>query len=432
MKKVLVLTYYWPPSGGAGVQRWLKFVKYLRNFGWEPVIYTPQNPEYPEYDESLFADIPENLMVLKTSIWEPYGFYKKFIGQKEDVKINAGFLSESKKKSFTENIAVWIRGNFFIPDARKYWIKPSIKYLNSYLRKNKVDTLVSTGPPHSMHLIALRLSEEFGIPWLADFRDPWTNIDFYKDLKLSAFADRKHHRLEKQVLEKANIVTVISPTMAEDFESIYHRKYEVITNGFDEEDVADNDGLIKDEKFSLAHIGTMVKTRNPEILWRALSELVRENNDFANDLEIKLVGKADFTVWDSLDLFGLKPYVSKIDYLPHSEVNRIQCKSQVLLLLINDTPNAKSILTGKFFEYMAAQRPIICIGPEDGDAAKIIQETGAGLVSGYQDVEKLKNNIIEFYHLYKTGNCNISSRNIEKYSRKELTATLANLLNTII
>jgi hypothetical protein len=201
MKKVLILTYYWPPSGGAGVQRWLKFVKYLRNFGWEPVVYTALNGEMPVIDLSLEKDVPKDITILKTKIWEPYSIYKTFIGRKKDEKINASFLSETKKKSFAEKISVWIRGNYFIPDARKYWIKPSIKYLTDYLNKNKIDVIISTGPPHSMHLIALGLKQHFpNIKWMADFRDPWTNIDFYSELMLSESADRKHKDLELNFL----------------------------------------------------------------------------------------------------------------------------------------------------------------------------------------------------------------------------------------
>jgi len=431
MKKALILTYYWPPSGGAGVQRWLKFAKYIRNFGWEPVIYTPQNPEFPEHDESLYKDIPKEITIIKTPIREPYSAYKHFIGQKKDIKINAGFLSENKKKKFTENLAVWIRGNFFIPDARKFWIKPSVAYLKTYLTKNPVDVIISTGPPHSLHLIALKISKLFALPWLADFRDPWTNIDFYNDLMLTRHSDRKHHLMEREVLMNASAVSVISRSMAEDFNAIFQRNYEVITNGYDTDDVESAIEIKQDEKFSIAHIGTMTKTRNPIILWKVLSELVNEEEGFAHDLEIKLVGKADFTVWNALDESGLRPFVSKIDYLPHSEVTRMQQKSQVLLLLINNTPNAKVILTGKFFEYLAARRPILCIGPEDGDAAQILKETHAGRIAGFDDMEKTKQNILSFYHDYKKGKLLSDASGIEQYSRKELTGKLAETLNKI-
>ncbi|MEA3317025.1 MAG: glycosyl transferase family 1, partial [Bacteroidota bacterium] len=184
-KKVLIITYYWPPSGGAGVQRWLKFAKFLPKYGWNPIIYTPENGEIPVTDKSLHKDISKETKVIKRKIWEPYTWYKKFIGQKNNQKINVGFLSENQKPKFTEKISVWIRGNFFIPDARKFWIKPSVKFLKTYLKNNNVDAIISTGPPHSMHLIAMQLQKKLNLPWIADFRDPWTNIDFYEDLLLT-------------------------------------------------------------------------------------------------------------------------------------------------------------------------------------------------------------------------------------------------------
>ena len=233
MKRVLIISYYWPPSGGAGVQRWLKFSKYLRDFGWEPVIYTPENPEYPEIDESLFKDIPIGTEVIKRPIWEPYNAYRRFTGQKKEEKIQAGFLSVKKKNHILEIISVWIRGNLFIPDARVFWIKPSIRFLLKHLATHPVDAIVSTGPPHSMHLIGLGIRKKLNIPWLADFRDPWTTIDFYHQLHLTRQADKKHHRLEKAVLSGADHVTIISWNCALDLNGILPRKYDVITNGFD-------------------------------------------------------------------------------------------------------------------------------------------------------------------------------------------------------
>jgi len=430
MNRALIISYYWPPSGGAGVQRWLKFVKYLRNFAWEPVLFVPKNPEYPETDNSLEKDIPDNIEIIRHPIWEPYNLYKKLIGHRKEERINAAFLSEKKKNRFLENISVWIRGNLFVPDARKFWINSSVRYLSNYLKDHPVSVIISTGPPHSMHLIAMPLAQKFSIPWMVDFRDPWTNIDFYKDLKLSRWADKNHRTLEKQVLEKANSVVVISKTMAEDFRKIYDRKYEVITNGFDEEDLIEPSFLM-DKKFSIAHIGTLVSTRNPVSLWEALKELIAEQDDFAKDLEIKLVEKIDFSVTSAIHSYGLTNYLNKIDYLPHNEVVKCQRQSQVLLLIINNTPNSKMILTGKFFEYLAAKRPILCLGPEDGDAAEILNETRSGLLSGFHDINGMKHNILFFYNKYKHGNLTSKSLDINRFSRKELTRQITGVLNRI-
>ncbi|MHC1706154.1 MAG: glycosyltransferase [Bacteroidales bacterium] len=431
MKKLLIITYYWPPSGGAGVQRWLKFVKYLRDFNWEPVVYTPLNPELPESDLTLFHDIPDGMEIIKTPIWEPYSAYKRFIGRGKEEKISSGFLSEQKKPGLTENISVWIRGNFFIPDARKFWIRPSVKHLLKYLENNPVDAVATTGPPHSCHLIGLGIKRKLNIPWIADFRDPWTQIDFYHELRLTSWADCKHKKLEKSVLKAADRVIMISRSQAEIFNSIFPRCYDVITNGYDHQDYLLNEEVSLDRKFSIAHIGSLVPARNPEILWKALSSICDEVPGFKDDLEIKLVGKVDYSVIESLKNNSLLSNLNKIDYLPHDEVVKLQFQSQVLLLLINNTPNANAILTGKFFEYLAVRRPILCIGPVKGDASTILQETGAGYTAGYDELIPMKKIIIDFYEKYKTGKLLIHSSGIEKYSRRNLTYQLTELLNTV-
>ncbi len=435
MKKVLILTYYWPPSGGAGVQRWLKFVKYMREFGFEPIVYTAENGEMPVIDESLQKDIPKGITVLKTPIWEPYGFYKKFIGRKKNDKINASFLSENKKTGITEKISVWIRGNFFIPDARKYWIKPSIKFLNQYIQKNNIELVISSGPPHSMHLIALGLKQKHkNLKWIADFRDPWTNIDFYEKLMLGKRADKKHHEQELSVLQNANIVLSVGQTMSNEFAEMYKNaggkstnKFKVIANGFDTEDLQTGT-VLKDTKFSIAHIGTLVKDRNPQVLWKVLKKLTNENQDFKNQLEIKLVGKIDIYVKEQIEEFGLSKFVNKIDYLPHNKVIEEQQRSKLLLLLVNNTKNAKGILTGKFFEYMSAKVPVLAIGPVDGDLAKIINETNTGLISDFNDEVSLEKNILAYFN-GKVSEA--KDAEVNKYSRKELTKELCSLLKEI-
>jgi glycosyltransferase involved in cell wall biosynthesis len=432
LKKVLILTYYWPPSGGAGVQRWLKFTKYLRDFKFEPVIYTAEDPEYPSIDDSLMDDIPENITVLKTRVREPYKLYKLFTSKKKGHRINTGFLNEEKKKGLPEKISVWIRGNWFIPDARKFWITPSSRYLVRYLGENPVDLIVSTGPPHSLHLIALHVAGKTGLPWVADFRDPWTKIDYYRDLHLTRRSDRKHRELEKKVVCTADALTVINREMKEQFKEIGGKNIHVITNGFDPEDYDPDTVTERDNKFSLTHIGTIVPTRNPVKLWKVLSELVQENADFAKDLEIKLVGASDYSVTKSIAESGLDNRVVKIDYLPHKEAIRVLKSSQVLLLLVNNTPHSKGILTGKLFEYLNAGRPILAIGPSQGEVEYVLEETSTGRLADFNDGETLKKLILEYYQSYRENKLEINSRNIDNYSRKTLTGKISGIFNEII
>jgi hypothetical protein len=447
-KKVLILTYYWPPCGGAGVQRWLKFTKYMREFGYEPLIYTAENPECPSFDESLVKDVPYNLTVLKTRVWEPYRLYKWFTFKQKGHRIHTGFLNKDKKKGPGERISVWIRGNWFIPDARKCWIKPSIRFLTRYLRDHPVSIMVSTGPPHSLHLIACGVAEVMNLPWVADFRDPWTKIDFYQDLMPGPRADRKQHLLEKKVLLSANAVTVISKYMKDQFEEIGCKNIRVIPNGFDPDDFYEPDDIAPrskavktagersgkqlDREFSLTHIGTVVHSRNPVTLWKVLSELVTEHKDLADDLMIRMVGAIDYSVSRSLDEANLGSWVRRIDYLPHHEAVGLLKRSQVLLLLINNTSDAKGILTGKIFEYLWSGRPILAIGPTDGEAAHILKETGTGQMVEFNDPVTLKKIIMDHYHKYKLGELNIHVNNLDKYSRKSLTGRMTELFTELL
>lgn len=427
MHKVLIITYYWIPSGGAGVQRWVKFAKYLPTYSILPTIYTPKNPEYPSIDHSLETDISPLVNVIKTQIWEPYNIYRQLFGKKGE-KINAGFISENKKSGWKEKLSIWIRGNCLIPDPRKFWIKPSVRYLKKYLVENNIDTIITTGPPHSMHLIGLRLKKKIPhIRWVADFRDPWTKIDFYKDLRLNPISDYLHHRWERKVVSNADHVIVVSTEMYNDFRQLNPHNIQLITNGYDTDDIPKKRPPL-DEKFTLSHIGTLNASRNPHTLWEVLSELVKEDDTFEKSLQIQLIGKTDFSVLDSIDQYGLSPYLKNIAYLPHHEAIKYQQRSQLLLLLINRVASAKGILTGKLFEYMAAKRPILAIAPTLSDVAQVITETKAGKVIDFDDKEQMKKIVRSYFVHYKNKTLDIQTENIEKYSRKELTKKLAKML----
>ena len=432
MKRVLFITYYWPPSGGSGVQRPLKFVKYLNQFGWEPIVYTVENGEFPEIDESLIKEVPEYITVIKRKIFEPFSVYKWFIGKKKDYKLVAGYMHQKKTTKLSEKIAMWVRSNLFIPDARMFWIRPSVNFLTEYLKDNKVDAIITTGPPHSVLLIGLGLKLKTKLPWLVDFRDPWTNIDYYKDLKLTKFADNEHKRLEKEVLQYADAVVCVGKTWGDELAVIGKRKVEFIYNGFDSEDIKEDIKIDLDVSFSIVHIGMMGKSRNHDIFWEVISELRKQNQDFSSDLKIKLYGKLDPSVHESIKRWDLSTCVETHDYIPHSEIVYVQKAAQVLYLSVNETANSLGILTGKIYEYLAVKRPILCIGPEKGEAAKVIYDSGAGYVSGFHDKLKLSNNILSLYQDYKRKIPFIGGKNIEKYSRRNQAGELAELLNKIV
>ncbi len=435
MRRVLIITYYWPPSGGSGVQRWLKMSKYLPENGWQPVIYTAKDAEYPVEDPSLDQDVAPEAEVIRRPIVEPYNFYKKFLGMKKGEKVKAGFINEGEKKNgWKENLSVWLRGNLFIPDARCWWVKPSVRFLKRYLKEHPVDAMISTGPPHSMHLIAKALHKKFNIPWVADFRDPWTDIDFYKDLKLTRCADKKHHRLENQVLTEATKVVTVGWDCAKGLESHGAKDVEVITNGYDDFGKIclnrDENPSLRDHKslpFTMSHIGIIGENRNPETLWQAISELADK------DLKIRLIGQVDNSVIESIKRNNIEKLVEIVPYIPHNQVIEEQANSDVLLLFVNNTPNAKGILTGKIFEYMASGRPILCIGPEDGDSARILSETQTGITVDFNDKEKMKSVILDYISKFQENQL-ITERKeaVEKYSRRNLTKEFVKILNGII
>lgn len=285
MKRVLIITYYWPPSGGSGVQRWLKMSKYLPEYGWQPVIYTALDAEYPVEDRTLERDIPAEAEVIKRKIVEPYTFYKRFLGIKNEQKIKVGFINEGERKQgWKENLSLWVRGNLFIPDARCWWIKPSVRYLKKYLKEHPVNAIISTGPPHSMHLIALKLHKALNIPWIADFRDPWTEIDYYDQLHLTPRSDRKHHKLEHEVLTQADQVVTVAPDGARRLEALGACNVKTIYNGFDWNDEdRSTETRPQNEKFNLTYIGVLSKIQNPENLWEAIGELVEESESFGRN-----------------------------------------------------------------------------------------------------------------------------------------------------
>lgn len=423
-KKLLIITYYWPPAGGPGVQRWLKFVKYLPDFDVQPIVFVPENPTYPIVDSNLVAEVSDKAIILKTPIFEPYQL-ASFLSKNKTKKISSGIIPNQKKQSFLEKVMLWVRGNLFIPDARVFWVKPSVAYLEKYIRENEIDTIITSGPPHSLHLIGLELKQKMNLKWLADFRDPWTTIGYHKSLRLSQYAAKKHKQLERQVLNTADTIIVTSKTTKAEFQALTTKPIEVITNGFDVEKV-DKQSL--DTKFSLSHIGSFLSERNPKIVWESLVELCAEIPDFKSHLEIKLIGAISQEVLDTIEQFGLNSFLNNLGYVSHAEAVVHQRKSQVLLLIEINSEETKSILPGKLFEYMVSERPILAIGPKDSDFAEIITNTNSGVFFEYSEKAKLKQTIQEYYNQFLVGKLQSHAVGLQQYSRKNLTQQLVALL----
>ena len=430
MRRVLIITYYWPPVGGAGVQRWLKHAKYLHDYGWEPVIYTAANPDLSVRDDSLLQDVQPSQEVLRTAVWEPYDLYRKLTGAGASDAVGHGFTEGKRKKGIMQRAGMWVRANLFIPDARRFWIRPSVQFLNTYLRDNPVDIIISTGPPHTTHLIARKVHAATGISWVADFRDPWTNNDFFARLPLTNWARRIHEKLELKVLQAATRVVTVSPSWAKEMQARSGRSVDVITNGYDEDDFKKL-LPVDPQQFLVLHAGSMYTDRNPVALWQAIARLLRDDPGMAEVLRIQLVGNIDSGVWSAARDAGVDHVVDVIGYESHAAVLQRMQHAAVLLLLLNDSPDVQGRIPGKMFEYLAADRPVLCIGEPLGDSAGIIDDCGAGVNAHFNDTEKMAVALCDWYLHWKQGTLPSHSGKMQTYSRKHCAKAYAELFQQL-
>ena len=437
MKRVLVITYYWPPTGGSGVQRWVKFAKYLPSEGWQPVIYTPENPEQLAVDESLSAEIPDDTEVIKTRIIEPYGLYKSFLRKsghsKEVVEVNP---VNAQNKSFAQKFAMWIRGNIFRPDPRCLWIGPSVKFLKKYLKEHPVDLIVSTGPPQSMHMIGRRLAEETGLPWIADFRDPWTKIFYFKHLSMTKATEKWHKKMEKEVLDNASAVVAVSPLVQQEFQAMTQTPVDLITNGFDDCDFADErckeaDGG-PDKDFVITHTGLFAADGNPTTLWNVLAEKCSTDETFKKLLKIKLIGKTDGQIISSIKSEGLEDNLIDLGYQPHTKAVQAQRTASLLILPLRKEPEYRAVLPGKLFEYLASWRPVLGIGQTDGAMSMILNSTKTGLVLDWEDRNSIRRFIDLCWEKHLKGRLSVEDADISQFTRKALTRRMAELFEQVV
>ena len=438
MKRVLVVTYYWPPSGGSGVQRWVKFAKYLPQEGWQPVIYTPENPEYTAIDHTLEAEIPHTVEIVRRPITEPYNLYRKLMGKgaSTDMKTltagaSSGAVTEisSGKKSFKQRLSLWIRGNLFVPDPRVGWVKPSVRFLKKYLAEHPVDVIVTTGPPHSMHLIGQRLHKELGLPWIPDFRDPWSRMYYLKHLPMSARTWRRLRAMEQSVLDECSTVLAVTPLVQEEFQAQTKTHVSMITNGYDGGDF--EQAVEPDGFFNVVHTGLLAADGNPLNLWKALGIKAWADPDFKAALRLRLVGKVDREVYDAIEEAGLKDNVIDLGYRDHLAAVREQLAASVLVLPLRNDPEYRPILPGKLFEYLASRRPILGIGQEDGAMARVLADTGAGVTAGWDNLEAMRDFIDKAWEQHKAGGVPPVEGDIARFSRRSLTRELATLLERV-
>ena len=425
------------------MQRWVKFAKYLPQEGWQPVIYTPENPEQLAVDHTLEAEIPKEAEVVKTSITEPYELYKKFLRKsghsKEAVEVNP---VNAQKKSFLQKVAMWVRGNLFLPDPRCLWIRPSVKFLKKYLKEHPVDLIVSTGPPQSMHLIARKLASQTGLPWVADFRDPWTKIFYFKHLSMTRLTEAWHRKMEKKVLDQASAVVAVSPLVQQEFQAMTQTSVELITNGYDECDFPKGpcreafggvDPITgKLRPFTVTHTGLFAADGDPDVLWNVLAEKCAADKTFAECLDIRFVGKTDDRIFQSVKEAGLAAHMTDLGYQPHNVAIQEQRKASLLILPLRKEPEYKAVLPGKLFEYLASWRPVLGIGQTDGAMSMILNQTKTGVVLDWNDKVSLRRFVDLCWENHLKGDLQADDADLTRFTRRELTKRMAELFDSLV
>jgi glycosyltransferase involved in cell wall biosynthesis len=423
-KKVLIVTYYWPPSGGSGVQRWLKTSRYLGKFGWMPFVYTPENPEFGVKDESLCEDISADIKVIKKKIFEPIRIFNSLFqltGKK--VPEQKDLLAQRNHSTFRK-ITTWMRGNLFLPDPRILWVRPSVKTLKKIISEEGIQVIITTGPPHSMHLIGKKLKELLPqLIWYADFRDPWSEWDLWPLLMTSENSMRRIRSMEAEVLKKADLVISISKYHVERLRLLGAKKTALIPNGFDEDDFLNKQRILP-TSFIIRHLGTVDELRDPRPFLLAVERLISKEPSLRHDLKIEFYGGVNAVVKkDILRNPVTGTMISFKSAVPHNEVIDLYLSSSVLLLVLAHTSIAEGNTPGKMYEYMASGTPIVGIGPSTGDAADILKKTKTGVMIERNDIAGIEQHLLSLYETWKSGIL-ITKGECNHYSRKSITKQL--------
>ena len=429
MKKVLVITYSWPPAGGIGVLRCLKFVKYLRDFGWEPIVLTAENPSYQFIDHDNVKEIPDGIEIHKVPIFEPINAFKKITGRKKETPLQNITNNSEKKRSIIDKFGMWVRGNFFIPDARSAWIKPCLRYIDHYLENNHIDAILTDGPPHTNTVIGMRISQKHNIPWLADFQDPWTQVDYYSELYIGKRADKIHRALEQEVFQTAKKITIASPSWKKDLESIGGKNVDVIYYGYDDTDFTEFSAK-QEDSLVIFHGGLLGQDRNPEVFFSVLNELINLYPLIRSRLKLKFAGEVDLTVKNSLKKHHLLEYTELMGMIPRKQVIKEYEKASLLLLPINKADNAAGRIPGKLFEMLRTGKNILVLGPDDGDVKSIVEKEKRGRSFEYGDKDLLMTYLTDI--LLNNSETTNTQGNIDRYSNKMITGKIAKYLDEMI
>lgn len=421
-RKILFITYYWPPSGGVGVQRWMNFSLQLKQKGWEPIILTPENPQFEVKDSSLIEKV-KDIPVYKLPIWEPFNLFHQLTGGKNRKNIQQGLVLEKSSKTLIDRMVVWIRGNVFLPDPRVFWVRKAAQFALQLIKKEEIPFLITTGPPHSMHLIGRKIKRSTNIHWVADFRDPWSKWDVLDKLKTMSLARTFHRKMEGSVLNEANKVITVSPRLAKSL----GEGVEVVFNGITNKEP--KAVPVEEDTFVIGYFGMLNELRNPTNLWLLLDQLCRENEGFANKLQIKIGGIVSESIKEELaKLQILKGKVQFLGYLSHKEVIQEYKRCNLLLLLLNKTDNSNWILPVKFFEYLTANRMILGLGVRSSDLGDLMNNRNVGQLLSYTEINEIRTFILEVFEKGLQPSKKDVSELLHQFSHEHLVERLEEIL----
>lgn len=419
MKKVLFITYYWPPSGKASLHWPLKIIKHLPSFGWMPSVLTVDEDTFTQKDETFLDEIPSEVKILKAKSYEPFNIYKRITGKTKYDQLIASETISAKNKNFSHRLSIWLRMNLFIPDARIGWYFPSVKSGSEFLKNEKVNAIVSIGPPHTTHLIGKKISSKFGLPHIPVFIDPWVDISYYKNFKRGGITLSIDNRLEKSVLENAAAVVFVTQAMKDDFVNKYpfiKEKTNVLYWGYSEEDFSLMPSSyiteVKNEEIIL-HAGNIFDHQNPRQFWVTLKNEIEKGRK----LKMVFIGTVSPGIRQSINNSGLDKYTEYKGFLPYKEMLREMMKAANLLVCATEPRH----VPGKLFEYLRAGKPIIAFGDGSDEVKKILAETNAGMMFGYNESGE------EFFNTSKSFKTNQDF--VKAYERKIIGQKFSSILN---
>ena len=438
MRKVLIIAYYFPPSGGPGVQRVLKFVQYLREFGWEPVVLTVKDGTFPARDESLLDEIPDGVKVFRTDIFEPYDLYRKLTGKSKSDGIDVNTLrGDDSKVSVSERLSEFIRATFFIPDARMGWRRHAVRKGLQVIAQEKIDAIYSSSPPYTCSIIARDLKRKAGLPWVAGFRDPWTGFLTTPDRwRIPAAIDRG---MERSVFTEADHIDVAWTGIGDDAMSkvptLDPKKLHHLPNGFDSNDFPSIDKeKRRDNRFTVTYTGSMYGLRTPKEFLDAVENLILEGEVDPDMVRLRFIGRFGEEVHEMFRSFSVQDVIEVCNYLPHAESIRQLLLSDALLLVVDTTADSAQIVPGKVYEYIGTMKPVLAIAPEEGAIASLIYETKSGIVAHQSNPEGIAEGFLQLYNDYINGTHSIQQdeKAIARYERRNVTKELSTILNSLI